>query len=235
MRHFDCHEVEQMDRPQPASRELENTLRQLESMNRKFGGHRYLLRFLEKRFRPGRSFRVLDLATGAGDFPRAMTNWARGRDIELLVDAVDSSEAIVALAEKFSRGYDEIRYFQSDALTFQSHEYYDLVHCSLSLHHFSAAEAVKFLEHCRELSREFVLITDLERNVFTRIAVHLVNTLFGHREMTVNDGDISARRAFSFTEFSAVAKGAGWKNFGHERFLFCRQALWIPGRDKGLG
>ncbi len=78
------------------------------------------------------------------------------------------------------------------------------------------------------LSRGFVLVTDLERSVWTRIGVWAANALFSREKMTKTDGNTSARRAFSFREFSALAKGAAWKGFGHERFLFCRQALWLP-------
>jgi hypothetical protein len=38
------------------------------------------------------------------------------------------------------------------------------------------------------------------------------------------------RRAFSFEEFRALAEAAGWENFGHQRFLFCRQAIWLDER-----
>jgi 2-polyprenyl-3-methyl-5-hydroxy-6-metoxy-1,4-benzoquinol methylase len=228
MRLFDCRETELMDRPQPVSRELEETLRQLEFLNRHFGGHRYALRFLAKRFRSGESYRVLDMATGGGDFPRVMVDWARKRGVDLRIDAVDASSAILALAERFSAGYSEIRYHEGNALSFDGGVFYDLVHCSLSLHHFSAVQAVAVLQHCRELTREWVLVTDLERTPFTRLAVHWVNVLLRHRRMAIQDGDTSARRAFSYREYRALAKAAGWPEFGHERFLFCRQALWLP-------
>jgi SAM-dependent methyltransferase len=228
MRTFDCHKTERMDRPQPVSEELANTLRELEAMNRDFWGHRYVRRFMQKRFRPGSTYRILDMATGGGDFPRVMVDWARGRRISLVIDAVDSNEAIIELAREFSDGYPEIRYVVGDALRFHSSRFYDLVHCSLTMHHFSTEEAVGFLKRCRELSKEYVLITDLRRSVFTRVGVHFVNSFFGHEQMTKRDGDTSARRAFSYREFRMLAKGAGWERFGHERFLWCRQALWLP-------
>ena len=30
-----------------------------------------------------------------------------------------------------------------------------------------------------------------------------------------------------------LAEAANWENFGHARFLFCRQAIWLDGRDAG--
>ncbi len=226
MRSFDCHEVELMDRPQPVSAELEETLRNLEWLNRNLGGHRYLRRFLDQHFADSGKLRVLDLATGGGDFPRVMVEWARERGIDIQVDAIDRNPAIIELAEHFSLGFPEITFSEADALQFAPDKKYDLVHSSLSLHHFSASQAGAFLQRCIGLSERFVLIADLERTIVTRLGVHLVNILLNHNRMTVQDGDTSARRAFSFSEFHALAKRAGWPPFHHERVLFCRQALW---------
>jgi 2-polyprenyl-3-methyl-5-hydroxy-6-metoxy-1,4-benzoquinol methylase len=228
MRCFDCHETEEMDRPQPAGRELETTLRELEALNRRFGGHRYPVQFMARRFQSLHTYRVLDLGTGGGDFPRAMVDWARNNKIQLVIDGVDASEAVVELARRFSVDYPEIAFKVGKAETFEAPHYYDLVHCSLSMHHFSTSDAVEVLRRCRDLSREYVLITDLERSLWAKIAVHVGNVISGNHRMTVTDGDTSARRAFSFKEFRALAKGAGWPEFGHERFAFCRQALWLP-------
>jgi len=45
--------------------------------------------------------------------------------------------------------------------------------------------------------------------------------------MTRTDGRLSAARAFSFGEFRRLAERAGWKNFGHAKFAFARQAIWL--------
>jgi hypothetical protein len=115
-----------------------------------------------------------------------------------------------------------------DALRFKASRFYDLVHCSLTMHHFQTQDAVDFLKRCRDLSKEYVLVTDLRRNLLTRLGVHFINSFLGHERMTRKDGDTSARRAFSYREFRMLAKGAGWDRFGHERFPVFRQALWLP-------
>ena len=33
--------------------------------------------------------------------------------------------------------------------------------------------------------------------------------------------------AFSFRELDAMARAAGWSDFGHRRFRFARQAIWL--------
>lgn len=226
MRAFDCHEMELMDLPQPVNGELKEALHNLEWLNRYLGGHRYLHRFLDRHLGHTTPLRILDLATGGGDFPRIMVAWARARHLEIRVDAIDQNPATIEFARQFSEGFPEITFLKADALRFDPNDRYDLVHSSLSLHHFSTDQAVTLLRRCAELSTQFVLITDLERALVTRLGVHLINRLLGHNRMTIEDGDTSARRAFSFAEFRGLAEQAGWAPFHHERVLLCRQALW---------
>ena len=232
-REFDPDQPEQMDRPQPVSPALEEDLRNLVSLNRLFGSHRLTRHFLSRWLSPGRCYRVLDLATGAGDLPRVMVDWARPRDITLRIDAVDANPATLEIARRESPDYPEIDFLTADVLTYEGRESYDLVCCSLALHHFSENDAVTLLARCRALSHRFVLVADLERSLFTLLGVQALTSLFYRAPMTRADGVTSARRAFSFEEFRALAEAAAWKDFGHARFLFCRQALWLEGRDAG--
>jgi hypothetical protein len=49
--------------------------------------------------------------------------------------------------------------------------------------------------------------------------------------MTRYDARLSAKRAFSFAEMANLAGQSGWKNFGHNKFRFARQAIWLEKRD----
>ena len=51
--------------------------------------------------------------------------------------------------------------------------------------------------------------------------------------MTRHDARVAAARAFSFREMSEMTVRAGWPGFGHARFLFCRQAVWLDMRRAG--
>jgi SAM-dependent methyltransferase len=230
---FDPQEPEFMDRPQPVTPELEAEMRNLASINRRCGSHRLVRKFLELWLNAGRCYRVLDLCTGAGDLPRIMVDWARARDITLRIDAVDASDASLEIARRASGEYPEIRYLRGDALKFETKETYDLVICSLALHHFTEEQAVVILRRCRDLSHRFVLVADLERSLLTLAGVYLLTALFYREPVTRNDGMMSARRAFSFREFRALAVAARWQDFGHARFLICRQALWLDLREVG--
>jgi hypothetical protein len=54
-----------------------------------------------------------------------------------------------------------------------------------------------------------------------------LTALIFREPMTREDGRASAARAFSFAEMRQLAKRAGWENFGHGKFHFARQAIWL--------
>jgi SAM-dependent methyltransferase len=230
---FDPAEPEFLDRPQPVTPEFESALRNLESINRRFGSHRLIRKFLAAWLNPGRSYRVLDLCTGGGDIPRMLMEWARAANVTLRIDAVDAHPSALEIARNLSTGYPDIHFLRGNALTFDADDTYDLVLCSLALHHFSDEDAAKLLLRCRQLSHRFVLVADLERSLLTSFSVRVLSTFFYPDPQIRSDAIISARRAFSFRELHALAELAGWQGFGHQRYLAARQAIWLDGRDVG--
>lgn len=232
-RTFDPQEPEFMDLPDAPRAELEVEMRNLAAINRQFGSHRLLRKFLDLWLTPGRTYRVLDLCTGGGDLPRVMVDWARVHDVTLRIDAVDASGTAIEIARAASLDYPEINFIRDDALKYETKETYDFVNCALALHHFENDHAVQVLSRCRDLSHRFVLVSDLERGPLTLCGVYLLTTLWYREPATRQDGLSSARRAFSYGEFRTLAETARWREFGHGRFIFCRQALWLDLRRPG--
>jgi 2-polyprenyl-3-methyl-5-hydroxy-6-metoxy-1,4-benzoquinol methylase len=228
-RKFNPAEPELMDRPQPVSEELARDLENLRQLNRLFGSHGLVRHFLGRWIEPGTSMRIADLATGGGDIPRLAIDYARSIAAKISVDAVDQNPATLAIAEKWSAGYPEIRFINANILEWQPNDRYDLVLCSLALHHFTEQDAVRLLRRCGEHSRRFVLVSDLRRGYLATIGVFLLTAAIFRDPMTQVDGRLSAARAFSFSEFHRLAEQAGWKNFRHRRFRFARQAVWLEG------
>jgi hypothetical protein len=86
-RQFDPALPELMDRPQPVTRELERDLANLRSLNRWFGSHRLVRRFLRRWLRPNGTARILDVATGSGDIPRLIVDHAHRQNVSVHIDA----------------------------------------------------------------------------------------------------------------------------------------------------
>jgi 2-polyprenyl-3-methyl-5-hydroxy-6-metoxy-1,4-benzoquinol methylase len=170
---------------------------------------------------------IADLATGAGDIPCRIAEWARVHDIKINIDAVDQQSGTIEIARRLSASYPEITFVNHDLLEWNPAESYDIVLLSLALHHFSDNDAVKVLRKCRELSRGAVLVSDLRRARWLSAGIYLLTAMIYREPMTKNDARISAARAFSFHEMHELAERAGWKNFGHKRFPVGRQAIWL--------
>jgi 2-polyprenyl-3-methyl-5-hydroxy-6-metoxy-1,4-benzoquinol methylase len=228
-RSFDPAVLEMMDRPQPVSAELERDLQYLRQLNRWFGSHRLVLSFIRRWIKPDTRTRIVDLATGSGDIPRLIADCARQIGAHVEIDALDRQPATLEIARKLSTRYPEIYYREADILEWDSVETYDVVLCMLALHHFSDEDAVAVLRRCRQLSRRFVLVSDLRRGLLLQTGVHLLTTLVFREPMTRHDARLSAIRAFSFREMHDLAMRAGWKEFGHKKFRFARQAIWLGG------
>jgi SAM-dependent methyltransferase len=235
-RKFDPAEPELMDRPQPVTPELASDLRNLRQLNRYFGSYALVEHFLQRWILPGSRMRMLDLATGSGDIPRLVVDHAKKVGAAITVDAIDQQASTVEIARGLSADYPEINFLEGDVLSFgEGASPYDLVLCSLALHHFDEKDAVRVLERCRQLSTKYVLVADLRRGLLATIGVYLVTALIFRDPMTRADGRTSAARAFSFGELRMLAKRAGWTNFGHAKFAYARQAIWLePATGDGL-
>src|SRR6266850_6205279 len=226
-RQFDPAEPELMDRPQLVSSELEKDLRNIRQLNRFFGSHRLVLHFLRRWIKPGDHVRIVDLATGSGDIPRLIIDYAQKIGAKVEVDALDRQSATLEIARKLSGNYPEISYIDANILEWQPADPYDIVLCSLALHHFSDEDAVRLLRRCRELSQKFVLVSDLRRGWVATMGVYLLTATMFREPMSKYDGRLSAARAFSFSEMNLLAQRAGWTNFRQKTFPFARQAIWL--------
>jgi 2-polyprenyl-3-methyl-5-hydroxy-6-metoxy-1,4-benzoquinol methylase len=226
-RQFDPAEPEMMDRPQPVSRELEDDLKNIRALNRYFGSYRLIEYFLRRWIKPGDRLRIVDLATGSGDIPRLIADHARKLGAKIEIHALDRQPATLEIAGHLSLDYPEISFIQADLLEWRPPTRYDIVLCSLALHHFGDEDAVRVLQRCREFSRRFALVSDLRRGLLGSIGVYLLTASIYRNPMTKYDARVSVARAFSFMEFADLARRADWENFGHKRFRFARQALWL--------
>jgi 2-polyprenyl-3-methyl-5-hydroxy-6-metoxy-1,4-benzoquinol methylase len=209
---------------------LERDLVRIRQLNRWFGSYRLVLGFIRRWIRPDEKLRVVDLATGSGDIPRLIVDYARQISAKVEIDALDWQPATLEIARKLSVNYPEISYREANILEGNSIAAYDIALCTLALHHFSNDDAVRLLRRCREVSKRLVLVSDLRRSFSLVAGVYLLTTLIFREPMTRYDARLSAIRAFSFSEMRDLAMRAGWKDFGHKRFRFARQAIWLEPR-----
>ena len=204
--------VELLDRPDNSDEEVRGNLRDLERLNRFFGGARTVLLHLSRMI-GGRSqspLMILDIGTGGADIPRAICRWARQLKLTVTVEAMDRSHQVLAAAAEWSAGYPEIRLRQEEAppLPYPDHSF-DYVLCSLFFHHLTEAQGIHLLREMRRVARHGLIVNDLMRSRRARLLTGIATQLLSGNRLTRHDGPMSVLRAFRLTELLHMATEAG--------------------------
>ena len=204
---------ELMDQPGLPYEDVARALRDIQWVNRHLAGWRVLQRFLPQLLQevPGdRPVRVLDVGTGSADLPRALAAWgrARGRDIRII--GIDRSPEVIRFARRETAGEPAVRIVQADIfhLPFPPRQF-DLVLCSLFLHHFEPDEAVRLLQVMAAQTRNSLLVNDLERHRLAYWAVWLLSRVYLRGALFRHDAPVSVLRAYRHTELSGMLRRAG--------------------------
>src|SRR5262249_40783337 len=91
--------------------------------------------------------RVLDLATGGGDVPIRLCRNARRAGLRMEFAACDISDTAIAFAQREAAAKGTpVKFFRLDGLHEPLPEGYDVVTCSLFLHHLDDEQAVSLLQ-----------------------------------------------------------------------------------------
>lgn len=156
------------------------------------------------------TLRVLDLASGAGDVAIGLARRARRIGLRVAVAGCDVSPAAVAFAARSAgaAGVD-IRFFRLDALQDALPEDFDVLTCSLFLHHLSDEEAVELLRRMAASARRAVLVNDLERSAVGYALAWAGCRLLSRSPIVHHDGPASVRAAFTNEEVLTLAGRAG--------------------------
>lgn len=154
--------------------------------------------------------RVLDLATGSGDVPLALARLVRRDGVPLTIDGCDASDRAVRIASaRAGAEPGESRFFRLDAIRDTLPGDYDVVMCSLFMHHLGEDEVVEVLYKMRSAARRMVLVSDLRRSRLGLAMAFAASRLFSRSRIVRTDAILSVRAAFTTREFAAMAHEAG--------------------------
>jgi ubiquinone/menaquinone biosynthesis C-methylase UbiE len=228
-RFFDPDYPELLDRPGTDDRLLREELKLLEDANERLGGHKLVLWYVQRFFRSRRpeALNILDLGTGTADIPRAIVSWARKRGLKVSVTAVDLNPSVMRVARESCQEWPEIRLDQQDirALPYESKSF-DLVLCTLALHHFGTEEATQILRKIGDIANKVYVVNDLRRHWAAIWLVDLLTPLVIKSAAVRHDWQQSIRSAFTRAEWQAMARQAGLSRFRiRSHHWFFRMAL----------
>ena len=224
---------ELMDDPARTRDELRENLRDLERINRLFGGHAVVRAFLDQALpawrrrggTEGAALRVLDVATGGADVPAAVADWGRRRSVQVRVIGVDRHPVIAGLAAASSAAFSSVTVIRADARALPfADAAFDVCLCSLALHHLAVEEGLALIRRLDRLSRVGFLLVDLLRSPSGYGGVWLMTRLSSNR-LIRHDGPLSVRRARSWEEYRGLVAAAGVPGLRLERHPLFRVTL----------
>jgi 2-polyprenyl-3-methyl-5-hydroxy-6-metoxy-1,4-benzoquinol methylase len=193
----------------PLDREtLRGNLRDLARINAWLGGAALSRRAIVPFSRgPGEKVRVLDVGTGAADIPLYLFRSTAYRGLGLHFEAIDVRPEIVEIARHTVRRHRvEVRLGR---LEDEAANAYDVVHCSLVLHHLDPEDAVAFLAEMARVASRAVIVNDLDRAERWLLAAKLLTRLTTRNRYTRNDAPLSVQRAYRPDELVQLAARAG--------------------------
>jgi 2-polyprenyl-3-methyl-5-hydroxy-6-metoxy-1,4-benzoquinol methylase len=173
----------------------------------------------------GRKLRVLDLACGGGDVALGIARRSRADKLPVEVHGADISELAVDFASRRAQreGLD-VRFFKLDAVAGLIPMDYDILTCTLFLHHLSEADSSRLLGKMAESARSLVLVDDLIRSRAGYVLAWAGCRLLTRSKVVHHDGPASVSGAFRVEEVRAMAEvqglsGATIRTHWPERFL----------------
>lgn len=204
---------ELLDLPDHDPAELAANLRDIAKVNRLAGGSATVLHHLPdlvSQTPPGRPVQILDLATGAGDIPLAIRAWGQRNRYLLHLTVSDASPAILDIARQTLGHAPAITFAIADARDVPMPDgAFDIVLCSLSLHHFPPPDAVRVLREMARLSRTGFILNDIRRSLPGYLAAWASSRVATRNRLTRHDMPLSVRRAYTPRELRALLAEAG--------------------------
>lgn len=157
-----------------------------------------------------RPLRILDVACGGGDNTIALAERCRKGGLAVHIDGCDRSQQAVAIASRHAAGtHLSGTFFQADALDDPLPPDYDVILCSLFLHHLDEDAAVDLLRRMGQSCRHLVLVNDLIRSPLGYGLAWVGCRLLSRSPIVHFDGPVSVQGAFRMDEALVLAARAG--------------------------
>ena len=172
-----------------------------------------------------RPLRVLDVACGGGDNSIALAERCQREGLAVQVDGCDlSQQAVINACRHAACKPLQATFFQADALRDPLPQDYDVVVCSLFLHHLDDSAAVELLRRLGQSCRQLVLVNDLIRSPLGYGLAWAGCRLLSRSPIVHFDGPVSVQGAFRMDEALDLAiraglGGASIRRSWPERFL----------------
>lgn len=229
-------EGELMDAPDLAANLHHSALQGLQRVNRLSGTAGLLASKIVNLFGTEASnLRILDLACGGGDVTIGLAQQLRRIGIKATIEGWDRSDTAIDFARARldqlpanNQAASAVTFRQCDVAQLDVDGQFDIVMCTLFLHHLDRPAALDLLRRMYRASRHVVLIDDLRRTWLGYRLAQLGCYILTRSHIVHVDGPLSVRAAFTEPEVDSLSQEAGLPKpvitrHWPQRFLACWQ------------
>lgn len=196
---------------------LRNTLDQIAQVNQLLGGNSITLDgvcMLMEDVSPGKEVTIADVGCGNGDMLRAVARMARKKGWRVKLIGIDANAYTARYATVLSAQYPEITYYCMDILDGKFREMqYDIVLCTLTLHHFEDRQIMKLMSLFRRNAAIGIVINDLHRSALAYRLFQLFSHIAAMGKMAKEDGLTSILRGFKRKEIEELSQKLNFNQY----------------------
>ena len=225
-------EIEIMDDFSMGGDLFRDTLDKLEIINRFLGGNLVtiigLKNLLENQSK-NKIITIVDLGCGNGDILRDVAKYGKKNKYSFKLIGIDANSSAIEYAKELSKEYTEIYFKKINVLSEDfKKQSYDVVLCTLFLHHFKNAEIISLLKTITNKATIGVVVNDLHRHKLAYYLFKLIG-FFIKNKMVKQDGLTSILKAFKRKDLENIAKEIK-VNFSI-KWKWAFRYLWILKKD----
>ena len=195
---------------------LEQTLKELKTINKLLGGNHVTTSALQKivEHYPKSHYTIADIGCGGGDMIRIMAEWAQKHGLACRFIGIDANPNIIRTAQDNLKDLLNVDFACQNVFddTFLG-EKVDIITCTLFTHHFTDEELALLFKNFRKKSYLSLVINDLHRHPLAYYSIKLLTQWFSRSPMVKNDGPLSVLRSFRRNELRHLIKTAGFHSF----------------------
>ena len=216
---------------------LRDALDKIAKINQLLGGNQLTLRGVQDLIAtiPNQTeISIIDVGCGNGDMLRTLADYGLKNQLNFKLTGIDANAFTMNHARELSNHYSNIKYRCEDVFGQDFAELkYDIVLCTLTLHHFKDDEILVLMTVFNDNSRIGIVINDLHRSALAYRLFQALCFVFRLNAMSRDDGLVSILRGFKKNELVYFSKKLNLKNYKIQwKWAFRYQ--WIIRKDEKI-
>ena len=191
---------------------MAQTLKELNIINTRLGGHAITLKGLQSFLNNKEAITVCEIGCGGGDNLFAIYKYCVKNKIPVNFIGIDMNAECIAFAQQQYPQLD-CQWICSDYALVQMEKQPTVIFSSLFCHHFTNEQLVSMLQWLRQNSTKGFFINDLQRHWLAYYLIKYITRFFSKSYLVKNDACLSVSRGFTKKEWQQLFQQAGIKNY----------------------